>query len=102
MVASRVEVFSRSASDPTQQHYWSSDGSGSYELATADGVTQGTKIVMHLRDDAVNAVVDGAAHHACPDRYVDGAAGAVGLDVSDLWHRQTKLQFGRIASGMLA
>ena len=47
-----VEVFSKSAAD-SQAVKWSSDGSGDYELATADHIDfeRGTKIVLHLRNN---------------------------------------------------
>lgn len=49
MVAEKVEVFSQSASGG-ESHVWSSDGSGSYEVAAASGVSRGSKIVIHLKD----------------------------------------------------
>lgn len=50
MVADSVEVFSQSATAGNQSHVWSSDGSGSYEIAEASDVTRGSKIVIHLKD----------------------------------------------------
>ncbi|TYZ65343.1 hypothetical protein PybrP1_012667 [[Pythium] brassicae (nom. inval.)] len=49
MVADKVEVFSQSASGG-QCHVWSSDGSGSYEIAETADVARGSKIVIHLKD----------------------------------------------------
>ncbi|XP_033501302.2 heat shock protein 75 kDa, mitochondrial [Epinephelus lanceolatus] len=51
MVADRVDVYSRSAEPDTPGYKWSSDGSGVFEIAEAAGVQQGTKIVLHLKDD---------------------------------------------------
>ncbi len=49
MVANRVEVFSKSAAHPEQPaHYWTSDGSGNFEMGEADGVSRGTKVVGKL------------------------------------------------------
>lgn len=50
MVASKVDVYSRS---PSMENgfKWSSDGTGTYEIAPAEGVQHGTKIVMHLKPD---------------------------------------------------
>ena len=61
MVADRVEVYSRSAvlglkdknNDEAQKgYYWSTDGSGSYELSEADNCVRGTKIIIHLKENA--------------------------------------------------
>ncbi|KAM8843960.1 heat shock protein 75 kDa, mitochondrial [Spinachia spinachia] len=51
MVADRVDVYSRSAEPDAPGYKWSSDGSGVFEIAEASGVQQGTKIVLHLKDD---------------------------------------------------
>ncbi|KAG7505972.1 heat shock protein 75 kDa, mitochondrial [Solea senegalensis] len=51
MVADRVDVYSRSAEPNAPGYKWSSDGSGVFEIAEAGGVQQGTKIVLHLKDD---------------------------------------------------
>jgi len=51
MVAEKVEVFTRSAHKGSKGYCWTSDGTGSYDVAEADGVTVGTKIVIHLRED---------------------------------------------------
>lgn len=51
MVATSVRVYTRSAADPSAKGYiWTSDGSGSYTIAEADGVARGTKIVLELRE----------------------------------------------------
>uniref|UniRef100_A0A1A7WUD0 Heat shock protein 75 kDa, mitochondrial n=1 Tax=Iconisemion striatum TaxID=60296 RepID=A0A1A7WUD0_9TELE len=51
MVANHVDVFTRSAEPDAPGYKWSSDGSGVFEIAEASGVQQGTKIVLHLKDD---------------------------------------------------
>jgi HSP90 family molecular chaperone len=52
MVADKVKVYTRSAIPGSKGYGWVSDGHGSYELAEAEGVARGTKIIMHLKDDA--------------------------------------------------
>lgn len=51
MVSDRVDVYSRSTEPGAPGYKWSSDGSGVFEIAEASGVRQGTKIVLHLKDD---------------------------------------------------
>ncbi|XP_065201134.1 heat shock protein 75 kDa, mitochondrial [Planococcus citri] len=51
MVANKVEVFTKSAKTDGKGYYWTSDGSGSYEIRDAEGVERGTKIVLHLKAD---------------------------------------------------
>lgn len=51
MVADKVEVYSQSAKEGSQAFRWTSDGSGTYELAEAGGVKTGTKIVIHLKPE---------------------------------------------------
>jgi TNF receptor-associated protein 1 len=54
MVSNKVEVYSLSAKKDglAQAHYWSSDGTGDFDLAEAEGVHRGTKIIIHLKEDA--------------------------------------------------
>jgi len=65
MVSEKVEVYSLSAKkDGTGQAiYWTSDGSGDYELGNADGCKRGTKVIIHLKDNAkefsIKHVVEG-------------------------------------------
>lgn len=56
MIADSVEVYSRpcmkeDGKEP-ESWYWRSEGDGSYEIAAANGVVRGTKIIAHLKDDA--------------------------------------------------
>jgi molecular chaperone HtpG len=57
MVAEKVEVFSRQAGE-AQGHVWASDGLGTFTVAPADGVSRGTRIVLHLKDDAKDYLED--------------------------------------------
>lgn len=50
MVADKVEVYSKTSGQPGYK--WSSDGTGSYEIQEADGVQNGTKLVLHLKLDS--------------------------------------------------
>jgi molecular chaperone HtpG len=53
MVASKVEVFSKSWQPEAPAHVWTSEGAGTYTLAPApEHTARGTKIVLHLKDDA--------------------------------------------------
>lgn len=51
MVADKVDVYTRSSQEGHPGYKWSSDGSGSYSIAEAEGVAVGTKIVLHLKPD---------------------------------------------------
>jgi len=50
MVSDEVSVFSRYAVEGHKGFLWKSDGSGTYQLAEAENVTRGTKIVMKLKE----------------------------------------------------
>ena len=53
MVATKVEVFSKSWQADAPAHVWTSEGAGTYTLAPApEHTARGTKIVLHLKDDA--------------------------------------------------
>ncbi|KAF9200799.1 TNF receptor-associated protein 1, mitochondrial [Haplosporangium sp. Z 27] len=51
MVGSEIKVYTRSAQPGSKGYCWTSDGSGSYEIAEAENVAVGTKIVITLRDE---------------------------------------------------
>jgi TNF receptor-associated protein 1 len=51
MVGDHVQVFSQSVDTENSANSWESDGTGSYTLAAASGVTPGTKIVIKLNDE---------------------------------------------------
>lgn len=40
-----------SYSEKYPANYWTSEGTGAYDMASAEGVERGTKIVIHLRDE---------------------------------------------------
>lgn len=57
MIADKVEVYTQPCETEEdgagqQAWYWKSDGSGAYEIAEADQVVRGTKIIAHLKEDA--------------------------------------------------
>jgi TNF receptor-associated protein 1 len=51
MVADKVQVFSQSAKSGEKGFEWSSTGDGSYEICEIEGLSRGTKIVLHLKND---------------------------------------------------
>ena len=52
MVADKVELTTRSWCPESQAWSWNSSGSGKYELAPASKEERGTKIVLHLKEEA--------------------------------------------------
>eukprot|EP00746_Dinoflagellata_sp_MGD_P074200 gnl/MRDRNA2_/MRDRNA2_30002_c0_seq1.p1 gnl/MRDRNA2_/MRDRNA2_30002_c0~~gnl/MRDRNA2_/MRDRNA2_30002_c0_seq1.p1 ORF type:complete len:745 (-),score=179.14 gnl/MRDRNA2_/MRDRNA2_30002_c0_seq1:81-2315(-) len=55
VVADKVQVYTKSA-DKTKDSpglLWESDGMGSFQVSEADDIPRGTKIIIHLKDDAV-------------------------------------------------
>ncbi len=52
MVAESVEVFTHNWEKDGKSLLWKSDGSGSYEIEAVEGERRGTKIVVHLKEDA--------------------------------------------------
>ncbi len=51
MVSDRVEVFTRRAGEE-QGWKWESTGTGEYTIEPAEGLSRGTRIVLHMRQDA--------------------------------------------------
>ncbi|XKL64023.1 hypothetical protein PGB90_004109 [Kerria lacca] len=51
MVANKVEVYTKARGSDIQGYYWVYDGSGAYEIQDARNVSQGTKIIIHLRSE---------------------------------------------------
>jgi len=51
MVGSKIDVYSKSFEPCSQGYHWTSDGSGSYEIAPAEGVMRGTKVIIQLKED---------------------------------------------------
>ncbi len=52
MVATKVEVFTRSHQPDETGWLWTSDGAGGYEIEPAPDAPRGTRIVLHLKEDA--------------------------------------------------
>merc|ERR1719262_1772725 len=54
VVADKVEVISKPADTAKgdQGHRWVSDGGGEYTVAPVEDAPRGTRIVLHLKDDA--------------------------------------------------
>lgn len=52
MVASQVTVYSRSYRPGAAGHVWTSEGTGSFTISEAEGLSRGTKIVLQLKEDA--------------------------------------------------
>lgn len=52
MVASKVEVYSRSHQPDDAGWLWVSDGAGGYDIEPASDLPRGTKVVLHLKEDA--------------------------------------------------
>ncbi len=55
MIASKVEVYSKPAFGEGSVHVWESDGLGTYTVSASEASepVRGTKIVIHLKDDAL-------------------------------------------------
>ncbi len=53
MVAKKIVLLSRAAKD-TKGVKWESEGDGSYMIETTDITQRGTKIILYLKDDAVD------------------------------------------------
>lgn len=54
IVAAKVDVYTRRAGLPAEEGVlWSSEGEGEFTLAQIDKPERGTRIVLHLKDDAV-------------------------------------------------
>jgi molecular chaperone HtpG len=57
IVASKVDVISRRA-DETQAFMWSSEGTGSFTVSPNEATARGTRIVLHLKEDAAEFLDD--------------------------------------------
>merc|ERR1712223_896704 len=51
MVADKIEVFSQSCETGSTGYHWESDGAGTYSIAEAEGVDEGTKVIIHLKEN---------------------------------------------------
>ena len=52
MVADQVKVYTHSWREDEEHLCWSSDGAGSYSIEEAPGQRRGSRIVLHLKEDA--------------------------------------------------
>jgi len=62
MVADRVEVISRRAG-ADEAWRWTSDGKGAFDIEAADDAERGARIVLHLKDDALNFLEENELRH---------------------------------------
>ncbi|MDP2206065.1 MAG: molecular chaperone HtpG [Alphaproteobacteria bacterium] len=95
MVANRVEVSSRRAGDD-KAYVWSSDGRGSYMIDETLKDTRGTEIVLHIKDEASeflieerlkNVIKKYSDHIAFPILLGPGDKGVMVNAASALWVR---------------
>lgn len=54
MVADKVSLTTRSYQLDAQGYRWESDGKGSYSISEEEDLARGTRITLHLKEDAVN------------------------------------------------
>ncbi len=74
IVADRVEVFTRRAGLPAGEGVrWESDGSGEFTVETATQPARGTRVVLHLKEDA-REYADGWRLRSLVKRYSDHIA----------------------------
>jgi molecular chaperone HtpG len=84
MVAERVEVFSRRAGTDTA-HVWSSDGKGSFAVAEAEAAyapRRGTRVVLHLMEDAKSSTEKSYTERATIERLVRAQSGHVPVPIA--------------------
>lgn len=95
MVADKVEVFSRSSKTGSLGLRWCSDGSGTYEIQEADGVSIGTKIILHLKtdcreyadEDRIKTVIKKYSNFVGSPIYLNGKKAN---DIQPLWLMEPK------------
>jgi len=51
MVADKIEVYSLASEPGSVGQHWESDGTGSYTISEAQGVKEGTKVIIHLKEE---------------------------------------------------
>lgn len=51
MVGAKIDVFTRHHEPDSQGYLWTSDGCGTYDIAEAQGVARGTKVIIQLKDE---------------------------------------------------
>eukprot|EP01132_Coremiostelium_polycephalum_P004764 gene4764-5943_t len=52
MAGHHIKVYSKSATPGSKGYLWESEGSGTYSISEAEGVTRGTKIIIHLKPNS--------------------------------------------------
>ncbi|CAK9825082.1 Heat shock protein 75 kDa, mitochondrial [Anthophora retusa] len=80
MVADKVEVFTKSYTENAEGLCWTSDGSNTFKISTAEGVQPGTKIVIHLKvdcrefcdDNVINRLITKYSNFINSPIYVNG------------------------------
>lgn len=59
IVADQVEVFTRRAGCPAEEGvHWTSDGHGEFTIETVDRPERGTRVLLHLKEDAAEFAED--------------------------------------------
>ncbi len=53
MVSSKITAYSKSYAPDAKGYCWVSDGTGSYEISEAEGVSRGTKIILQLNPESL-------------------------------------------------
>jgi len=94
-VADKVEVFTRSSKRDSPGLRWCSDGSGTYEIQEADGVSIGTKIILHLKtdcreyadEDRIKTVIKKYSNFVGSPIYLNGKKAN---DIQPLWLMEPK------------
>jgi TNF receptor-associated protein 1 len=56
MVAEKITLYTRSYKPESQSLIWKSDGTGSYTIEETQDLKRGTKIVLHLKEDALEYI----------------------------------------------
>ncbi|MDA0651709.1 MAG: molecular chaperone HtpG, partial [Proteobacteria bacterium] len=98
MVADKIEVLSRRAGEDTGWR-WTSDGQGQFTIGEAEKDTRGTRIMLHLKKDALeyleparlrHVVTTYSDHISLPIRLVEDDKTETVNKASALWMRQKK------------
>lgn len=83
ILADRVEVFTRRAGSPAgESAHWSSNGDSEFDIATLDKPEAGTRIVLHLKEDA-REFADDWRLRGIVKRYADHIGSAIEMPKKD-------------------
>jgi len=83
IVADRVEVYTRRAGQPADTAiHWESDGQGEFRIGSAERPERGTRVVLHLREDAQEFAAAERLRHLIR-RYSDHIAFPVTMPAGD-------------------